>query len=752
MKKYLILILFTFPLVSCEDFLKEEMVSTITQDYFESEKGLEELVVGSYNTLRWKYGFMEGPFMFETGIDIAEPTDNNWATISPATWAPSGDAGGYANNLMGYYATQLLGGYPIINDCNKAIEIIKEKAPGKFATNAEYANTRLSEVYFLRAWTYYMLVTQLGDVPMPLKSNNSLPGTFNFPKSTSAAIYAQIISDLRFAHDHLPLPGATERGRITRYAASHFLAKLYLQREQAKAYQTYRNEDGTVNPNSPDAHLGLLYKGKGVNDLDSAKIYSTEVIDAYASKNGGAYRGLASDYWDLFKTKRGDWSNEDNAEIILQASYGNNLANGRYGMRTTAAFTCDYTNAAWNLPSKTWEYGLRKGTGFLATDWGYDVFTDKINDSRFEKSFQIEYVSASFDNATLTDGPGLAYTNANNKSLAWTAEEAAYFNANIQPEYDRTSWAGRKAVVGQRKVGTGDLGLVFLENTKETAIDYLAAVAQPYVLYPRWVKKGNEYFYRKTGADRLVSNTGLLIGRTLRPSSRKFIDPNRSTVDNHFGTRDVAIFRLAETYLIRAEVFGRLGDYGNAINDINVLRARAAYKAGEKRAEVIARLYPGYEKLDQSERKFPYAALADTYSKIKVDASYWDGGSARSVAENYPPEANTTAKRFIHFIYNEMSREFNSEQVVYEGIHHAGIQLERVVHHNQLASPKAGNWPVSDNPVNGNGQNGNGKGVFSAKNTFKPFPQSFMNMLTDENGSPLSSSDKLKNYQNPGYN
>jgi hypothetical protein len=42
MKKYLILILFSMPLSSCKEFLDEKMVSTITQDYFESEKGVED--------------------------------------------------------------------------------------------------------------------------------------------------------------------------------------------------------------------------------------------------------------------------------------------------------------------------------------------------------------------------------------------------------------------------------------------------------------------------------------------------------------------------------------------------------------------------------------------------------------------------------------------------------------------------------------------------------------------------------------
>ncbi|WP_206365289.1 RagB/SusD family nutrient uptake outer membrane protein [Sphingobacterium corticibacterium] len=745
-KRYAILFLFLASLgvlpIGCKDFLKEEMVSTITQDYFYTEKGLDELVVANYNILRWKYGFMEGPFLFETGNDIVEPLNNQWAIYSPAIWSPGGEAGDYANNLIGYFQQQLLGAYPIINDCNKAIEIIQQQPPGKYETDPAYANQKLAEIYFLRSFAYYLLVTQLGDVPFPLVSNNSVPDKFYLPKTPSAQIYSQLISDLRFAHEHLPFAGQTERGRITKNAAAHFLAKLYLQREQGKDYAQYRLADGTVDPDNSNAHLGLLYKGEGSNDLDSTIYYADQVISSGIS--------LASDYWDLFAVARGDWSNESHPEIILQASYGNNLDNGRYGMRTNAAFTANYRNAAWNIPGWTWGYGLLKGQGFLATDWGYDVFTDKINDSRFEKSFQIEYQSASFDNGSQSDGPGLAYTDSDNKSLKWQAAEATFFNNNIKPTYKRPSWEGRAAVAGQPKIGRADLGLVFLENSKETAIDYDEALAQPYVLYPRWVTRDGQYFYRKAGADRLNSDIGLLLNRQVRPSSRKFVDPNRSTVDNHFGTRDVAIFRLAETYLLRAEAHGRKGDFNQALADINVLRERAAYKNGESRSEVLARLYPGAETLHEEERIYPYTSIESTYEKIKVDPSYWDGSSASSLAENYPSEANTNLQRFIHFIYNEYSREFNAEQVVYEGIHHAGIQLERVLHRSQLASSKSGNWPVANNPVNGNGQNGNGKGTFKATHTFKPFPQSFINMLTDENGTLLDAQAKKK-YQNPGY-
>ncbi|MDR1119556.1 MAG: RagB/SusD family nutrient uptake outer membrane protein [Dysgonamonadaceae bacterium] len=642
-----------------------------------------------------------------------------------------------------------------MSDCNKAIEIIQgDDAPGKFGTDPEYTNLRLSELYFNRAWFYYLMTTLLGDVPLQLKSTSVLPKTFYYPKATSEEIYARIIADIRFAYEHLP--ETADRGRYTKWAAAHFLAKLYLQRAQGQNFGQYRNADGSINPDDPNASLGLLYKGAGINDLDSAQLFATEVIDHFSSKNGGVFGGLAVDYWDLFRIGKGDWSNEDNSEIILPASYISSSSmedNGRYGMRTDAAFTIQYYDAAWNIPARTWAYGVSKGELYLPSDWGYDVFTDKINDSRFEKSFQIEYPSASFDNASQTDGEGLPYNNSQNKSLTWTAGEATYFNANIRAGYDRASWDGRAAAVGEHKIGKGDLGLVFLENTKETAIDKEIALAQPYVLYPRWIRDGSNYYYRKTGKDRLVGNLGLLqtFGATnFRPSSRKFIDPNRTTVDNHFGSRDVAIFRLAETYLIRAEAYGRQGNYTAAINDINVLRKRAAYKNGEQRAEVLARLYPGSETLLTAERSYPYRSAEDTYNKIKVDAAYWDGVSEKSRLENYPPEANTDEKRFIHFIYNEVSREFSTEQVLYDGIHHAGIQLERVLHHNQLASSKQGNWPVSDNPVNGNGQDGNGKGVFRSIHTFKPFPQTFIDLLTDENNVPLSP-EARKKYQNPGY-
>ena len=90
------------------------------------------------------------------------------------------------------------------------------------------------------------------------------------------------------------------------------------------------------------------------------------------------------------------------------------------------------------------------------------------------------------------------------------------------------------------------------------------------------------------------------------------------------------MFRIAETYLLRAEAYGRKGNFAAAIADINAVRRRAAYKAGENRAEVLARLYPGSEKLESSEKQYPYTVIEDRMSDMEIDARYWDGSSPES--------------------------------------------------------------------------------------------------------------------------
>jgi hypothetical protein len=59
-------------------------------------------------------------------------------------------------------------------------------------------------------------------------------------------------------------------------------------------------------------------------------------------------------------------------------------------------------------------------------------------------------------------------------------------------------------------------------------------------------------------------------------------------------------------------------------------------------------------------------------------------------------------------------------------------------------------WPTADNPSGSNGQNGKGKGNMKEAYTFRPWPNTYLILLTDANGVPLDATARAA-YQNPGY-
>ncbi|MDR1380630.1 MAG: RagB/SusD family nutrient uptake outer membrane protein, partial [Tannerella sp.] len=333
-----------------------------------------------------------------------------------------------------------------------------------------------------------------------------------------------------------------------------------------------------------------------------------------------------------------------------------------------------------------------------------------------------------------------------------------YFNEYVYPAYTRTSYGGRKAVPGEHKMGKGDIAFGYVENSKETALDIKEALGQPFVVLARWLRDGDNYYYRapiqtanNTYSYNDKSYVGLdKTGSTSSPGSLKYDDPNRVSYNGSGGTRDVPVFRLAETCLLRAEAYGRKGDYSSAIQDINKVRSRAAFKTGETRAEVLARLQPGHENLSPAEQQYPYTVEKDMANEMLIDASWWDGSSIHSQLENYPPTATSVEDRFVNFILNELAREMNQEMTYYESLHHSGWQTDRMIYHNQMASSLKGLWDTSDNLLSGQGQTGDGKGFYQPFHTLKPISQSVIDLLTDENGKPLDEQAK-KTYQNYGY-
>ncbi|MCH7401864.1 RagB/SusD family nutrient uptake outer membrane protein [Belliella kenyensis] len=715
MKKYIKLITLTAMTLfySCQDFLDERQVSNLTQDYFNDENGLESLINGLYVYARVKHEWeANGARLTLAETDAYMTSAPAWARMEVGVYG--NDLSNIANNMFNYLGNANasfapMGAYPHINNCNIALDVLENIAPGVFGTNQSFANQRKAEILFLRSWAFYLVSNQLGDIPLLLTPRRQDDGIYYYPKSSMEDVYNQMITDLTFAYDNLPTSSA--RGRVTKWAAGHFLAKLYLNRAQGAEFQ-----------NSSEESLRMLYKGTNANDLDNAIAISTEVINGVG--------GLAPDYWTLFDPAVSE--SNPHPEVLWAAQFDTNIGlNGRFGGNRSVNYHIgNYTEQSG--VNRSMIYGRPFGT-FKPTDHGYDNFKDKMHDSRYAKTFQHEYIGNMGSNTT---------------SFRWTDATAAWWNANKpadQPEVRS----------GDIRIQNGRRAIIYLENDKENALDSMEVMSQPFQFLVRWVRSAatGNYYYRLfiNGA-----NLGLATQTAPYLSVKKFTDPTRggSTDESNFnsenGTRDAILMRLAETYLIRAEAYGRRGDYASAVADINVLRQRAAFKGGENRPSSIVQWYPEANELDNSELEAPYAALGDSYDRIMVTENHFTPGTIEANREGYIPTVSTKRDMFIHFIYNEKNREFLGEGIMWEDLHNAGILYDRVMHFNQMASNRTGLWPVAANTAGGNGQNGNGKGQMQRFHTFRPWPFNYLIQLTDQNGQPLDQTARNE-YQNPGY-
>ncbi|MFI5130430.1 MAG: RagB/SusD family nutrient uptake outer membrane protein [Chitinophagales bacterium] len=729
--KYIVLpglvILFISAFVSCKKFLTEKQVSTLTQNYYNDESGLTSLINGLYVYSRVKHEWeVNGARLIEPETDAYMTSAAAYAQMTSANYGTNVSliANNNLTNFLGSANSNYapMGSYPHINNCNIALDVIDNVKPGKYGTDETFRKQKRAEILFLRAWAYYLVSNQLGDVPLLLTPKREDNGIYFYPKAKLEDIYKQIIADTKYAYENL-VTTSTERGRLTKWAAGHLLAKLYLNRAQAAAFQ-----------NSSENHLKMLFKGNVATDLDSVILIASEVITG----KGGA-GALAADYWTLFNPAVSE-SGAQHSEVIWAAQFDINISlNGRFGGNRSCNYHVgDYTNQTGVI--RAMAYGRPFGT-FKPTDFAYDNFRDKVYDSRYYKTFSYEYISNAASLAAST-------------SFVWNAAAATWWNTN-KPAGEPTVSATAPAPNNKRII-PGKRALIYIENQKDEALDSTTVMSMPFQFMVRWIRSAStdKYYYRLWHNG---NNMGLATGM-VAPflASKKLVDPTRggssseANFDSENGTRDAILMRLAETFMIRAEAYGRKGQYAQAVADINVLRQRAAYKGGESRPDVLVQWEPKASLLAASEKIPPYAANGDAYSKITVTENHFTPGTPQALAEGYIPIVTSKADMFIHFIYNEKAREFLSEGIAWEDQHNAGILYDRVVYLNQMASDKTGLWPVAANTANGNGQDGNGKGQMKKHYTFRPWPNSYLVQLTDPDGKVFDASARAA-YQNPGY-
>lgn len=683
---------------SCGDaFLKEDSGHMVTDDLLQTADGALSMAAGLYGNIRWHFGYewaygitLYGTDEFTSAADLTAEPWNSYD--NRLNPLDCTPENGAANKNCPGVSALWDEMYFGISTANLVI------SKAALVPNETDRNKAMGEAYFLRGYNYYRLFAQYGGVV--IQTEPPVGVVKHYIRSSAEETLNHIISDFERAYSMLPTNKWRGNGTWTKYTAAHFLAKALL----------YRQSERCRDWNSK-------YVAK--TDLDRVITLCDEVIKACP---------LAKDYNQLYAEWTGvDCTNEGLSEILMAAEHNEDSSTkGRYGNRTYNYFDPQFSNFSAGWTQRGQYIGGMDFQRCRPTEYAYSIF-DNVNDARMWKTFKTIY------------------------GLNNIAEKAA-------------DVASKNGIAVDQVPTLGDYGILFILNKKDDprfkdektygtfgrggkAHSFIHPETEKWVpnVFPIYL--GGNYVLNTYGVSGNPAQSNVFCG------INKTADGTR-TGEKEDAHRDVIMARSGETYLIKAEAQVRLDDYQGAIATVNLLRARAQWKAGEDREYYTdgtmaftknSTASGTLKKCKDANGAFLTNQQAYEASFIQKNTYYLSTGIERTTNpsnlqivsytqlpaedEAILAELNCTSikDRLINFILNERTRECLGEWNRWEELSRTNTLIKRAKKFNSEA-----------------------QAITVNKNELRPIPQTFIDALQNENGSNLSEAEK-KAWQNPGY-
>ena len=666
-------------ITSCsESFLDENLTTQYSTDRFKTQEGLDELVTGAYQKLKFKFNYIWGIQCYNMGVD--EFTDAN--NVIPA-WNH------YSQDLN---SSENAANQPIWDNYYGLVEpanILIQNIPQYYNQSSPTYNTRLGEAHFLRAYAYFELVKQFGGVPLKLVPSTSAETYFT--RNSAEEIYTQVISDFGEAYRLLPDKGESI-GRINKYAAAHFLAKAHLFR----ASELYS-----------DWNSNYI-----ASDLDAVIQYGSEVVDADP---------LCSDYVQLWGYEQPNGANEKVSEVILAAQFSNDESTwGRYGNQMHLYYPAVYQGNDIGGCKRDISGG-REFSYVSATEYTMQVF-DRVNDSRFWKSFITCYGA-----------------NETKSAPTWTAEDMPYAPAGVKEGDKRFSGGelGMKYIVND----PGDNRYEKYPNAPAYTVLKDGKMCNTYT-YVRYFKGQEHSWNinEKTGNyyDIIPHKRSVALSK-FRDGYRVSIASQFGTRDAIIARSADDVLMVAEAYIRKGEAnYDKAVEWMNKLRERagyktgedrskNVDGGQAyknnPYCSGKGGGHSSEGAIYWEENTYYESNNIEQETTASTKTTMKLN----------SVADVYNSTVDTpiynelgctsNADKMMCFLLNERTRELCGELQRWEDLARTKTLDARWHKFNDGASRGLGEFK-------------------SEKHYYRPIPQAFLDGITNSNGSALSNEEK----------
>ncbi len=340
---------------SCKDLLDENPISQVSDEYLNTPAGFEAAGRAVYASLREYYGREAAMTLSVFGTDTyTMGADGSFKFVNQYTSQIDGRLGPTRDIWNAFYKA--------INTANAVID----RAAETEGIDEAIKKRRVAEMKFIRAHHYFMLVQIFGPVHLALNENTQ--PIKEASRAPVPDIYAAVTSDLEAALPDLPVTPEVY-GRVTKGAAEHLLARVYLTKATSEA--------------------------AAADDYSKAATYAQNVTKNYSYK-------LLPDFANVFLQGGG----EINDEVIFATQYTSDpLTNigtsyTSSGTETNNAVTGNQTHLYFGMEYDV-QAGMQRDTEngrpfkrFMPTNYTLNVvFADRVNDSRYKKTFKDTYYS-----------------------------------------------------------------------------------------------------------------------------------------------------------------------------------------------------------------------------------------------------------------------------------------------------------------------------------------------------------------------
>jgi hypothetical protein len=217
-------------ITSCSEFLNPDPESLYTtKTFYTSQSDFKLAISAVYAKQQDVYDGQTGMLHFLIArSDDANAVNTNTYSDGADTFTDTSNGTCIANVWQSMFV--------IITRCNSILIRIDDVTFDNEATK-KYIK---GEAYAMRAWAYDNLGKFFGGVPLIVDAEYTTSQTYSIKRSTQAETFAQAVRDYKEAISLLPEKwGSDDAGRITKYAASAALGRLYLFMNEPANAKTY---------------------------------------------------------------------------------------------------------------------------------------------------------------------------------------------------------------------------------------------------------------------------------------------------------------------------------------------------------------------------------------------------------------------------------------------------------------------------------------------------------------------------------